>query len=200
MKRIAWDWVHCSGFWVPEWTGFNNAVKSLLAMERACADPPSVRTSSDSPLHSWAWRAALASLERGAGSVFWCRGMRLFCVLQKLLAFARKQKFLVWIQPFYSKSVPCWMVCSAASPEQCNTNRCANFSIQCTEVLVANGSLGDLNCLMCIRQWMRFKINHEEVVNTVLLELSALMSPLAIGSEDLGRMGLGVSHYIYQCF
>lgn len=149
---------------VSEFTGFNNAGRDLLAMKRACTDPPSVKASSDSPLLSWTWIISRSILEgkglcRSFGATGW--GSSACCRAHSPLSENESFCPLVWRQPSYGKSVPGWIVCSAASPKQYNTNRCVNFSIQCNEVLVAKQSFGDLNCLMCIRLWKRFKINHE---------------------------------------
>lgn len=77
----------------------------------------------------------------------------LTCLCQKM------KVSLLWCGD--TMSVPCWLDCSAASLKQYTTNRCVNISIQWNEVLVAKQSFGYLNCLMCIKLWKRFKVNHE---------------------------------------
>lgn len=77
----------------------------------------------------------------------------LTCLCQKM------KVSLLWCGD--TTSVPCWLDYSAASLKQYTTNRCVNVSIQWNEVLVAKQSFGYLNCLMCIKLWKRFKVNHE---------------------------------------
>lgn len=104
----------------------------------------------------------VASLVRGTVLVFQCHGLRLFCALHsgEITCLCQKMKVsLLWCGD--TKSMPCWLSCSAASLKQYTTKRYVNVSIQWNEVLVAKQSFGDLNCLMCIKLWERFKISHE---------------------------------------
>lgn len=126
-------------FLLSELTGFNSADQNLLAMKRACTEPPSVKTSSDSLLLTWTWRNSLSILgERGCvgPSMPWTEVLLCSAFCWTCLPLPENEDFcpLVWRQPSYGKK---WIVCSAASPKQCSTNRCVNFSIQCNEVLVA---------------------------------------------------------------
>lgn len=52
------------GFFVSELTVFNNTVWNLLAMKRACTDPPPVKSSNDTLLFSWSWNSSSILGER----------------------------------------------------------------------------------------------------------------------------------------
>lgn len=168
-------------------------------MKSSCTDPPPVKSSNDTLLLSWNWnsRGILGERDCVGPSVPWTEAVLCSAFSRTHLPLPENEFLPSGVETPGS----CLAGFLALQPAWNNTTtkRCVNVSIHWNEVLAAKQSFGDLNCLMCIKLWEKFKVNHEYHKYCIFWIISSNKST---GNRKWrqGRMGSDVSHWSYQCF